>query len=141
MAKFLKYPVRYIIGACAFFYIITHFKNIAWFSYVPEAVAEIKGTFSGRITEITFTHTPEIIVKTSEKTVTIYGVDNSLFTNSRIGDSIYKIPNDDSVYLIRDNYNKKFKYQYITTQTYENPLWPREWKDKWKDSDQIKGIR
>jgi hypothetical protein len=141
MTKILRGPVRYLIGACAFFYIITHIKNIAWFSDVPAAIAEIKGTFSGRITEKNMGHTPEITVKALGKTFTIYSADYDFFTTSHIGDSVYKISNDDSVYLIRENYTKKFKYIFITTPTYENPLWPTEWRDKWKDSDQINGLR
>jgi hypothetical protein len=141
MAEFLKGPVRYLIGACAFFFIITHLHNIKWFSNIPNVISEIKGTFSGRITEKRMRHTSEIIVKTPEKTGIIYNADGDFFATSRVGDSIYKIPNDDSVYLIRENYKKKFKYQYISTLIYEDPLWPAEWRDKWKDSDQIKGIR
>ena len=145
--KFLKWwknlslNIRFFLIVVPIFLMLRYGGEMRWSSYVPGLVKEMKASFSGRITVKTMGHTPEISVKTSEDTIHTSSVDHDLYENLLIGDSIYKFPNDDSVYLIRNNYKRKFKYRYISNGEYNNPLWPPEWRHKWMDSTQIKNGR
>ena len=97
-------------------------------------IEEIQKDLSGIIiSKYSTRDTPPIFLKIKNKN-TFFDISFSreIMTISSIGDSIYKLPNDNYVYIIKSN-GKIYKecFQKITNETRSSRLFPKEWKDKW----------
>ena len=89
--------------------------------YIPE----VGKTFSGRIIEKYYSHSPHIKIETSSgEVIDIWNVSDSLMKISRVGDSVYKFPNKDSIILYqKDNSPQKLEYMFIPSEVLRSKNW------------------
>ncbi|MDM1522606.1 hypothetical protein OBK20_03185 [Empedobacter falsenii] len=100
-------------------------------------IKEIQKDFSGIIMEkYSPRDTPPIFLKIkNQNTILDISFSRGVMNISSIGDSIYKLPNDNYVYIVKPN-GKVYKecFQRIRKETRDNKQFPLEWKNKWLDT-------
>ncbi len=74
-----------------------------------------------------------LIINTGD---TIFPTNIDIMNNIIIGDSIYKLRDDNYIYLVNVNTNttRKFWYKKIPMKYRKDSEFPEEWKDKWLES-------
>ena len=118
----------------SFIGVITHAHFVPFFANASK-IRAIESTFRGCIKERKIERSARLIINVGGKERKIFEIDRKLYELSEIGDSIFKFPNDDSVYLIKKNSIIKLQYLEVSSQDYENPLWPKAWQNRWKSYD------
>jgi hypothetical protein len=120
-----------------FFSFISVIKHAYFVPFLANAskIRSIEGTFKGCIKEREIQHSARLIIDVDGKEMKVFEIDRTLCELAQIGDSIFKIPNDDSVYLIKKDSTIKLQYLEVSDQDYENPLWPKAWQNRWKSYD------
>ena len=121
----------------AFISVITRLHLLPFFAN-DTTIREIEGSFKGRIVDRLIEHSNILTININDKEIKVYGIESELLKLSEIGDSIFKIPNDDSVYLIKRDTTLKLQYLVVDSQDYENPLWPKKWQNRWKSVPEFK---
>ncbi|HEY1872063.1 MAG TPA: hypothetical protein VGG71_13460 [Chitinophagaceae bacterium] len=94
--------------------------------YIPE----IKKTFHGKIVDKYYTKSPHLKISTTTETEDIFNVSDTLMSVSKIGDSIYKLENENYVILLSRGSHFKLEYMFIPPSVLHSHRWPKELKAK-----------
>ncbi len=100
-------------------------------------IKSIEKDFSGIIMDkYSPRDTPPIFLKIKNKnTILDVSFSRRVINISSIGDSIYKLPNDNYVYIVKPN-GKIYKecFERIIKETRDSKQFPNDWKNKWLDT-------
>lgn len=100
-------------------------------------ILDINKGYSGIIINKYMQHATHLTIRTTDQnTLDVALLSDSLVLQSRIGDSIEKIPQDNYVILNRDGQKRKLLYKHIPDYIRKDRRWPAKWKDLWYDDDQ-----
>ena len=92
--------------------------------YIPE----IKKTFSGTIIDKYQTKSFHLKMNTNLGIVDIFNVEDSLWKVSKVGDSLYKIMNENQVVLSSSGKKYRLKYMFVPPEVLQNKNWPKDLK-------------
>jgi|SRR5580692_3974133 hypothetical protein len=90
--------------------------------YIPE----IKKTYSGRIIDRYYSHSPHLTILTKMSTIEVFNVSDTLMKLVKIGDSIYKPTNVNHVILYSKEGEIKLEYMFIPYSVIHSKHWPSE---------------
>lgn len=110
-------------------------------SYLTNApglyIRDISKGYRGIIINKFMQHGTHLTIRTADQnTLDVALLSDSLVLQSRIGDSIEKIPEDNYVILNSDGRKRKLLYKHIPDYIRNDRRWPAKWKDLWYDDDQ-----
>lgn len=122
------------------FFVILFWKGCSLFddfTSKKNVIKAIQKDFSGIIIDkYSPRDTPPIFLKIkNQNSIFDISFPRGVMNISSIGDSIYKLPNDNYVYIVKQD-GKIYKecFQKITTDNRNSKLFPKEWKNKWIDT-------
>ncbi len=100
-------------------------------------IRDINRGFSGVIINKYMQHATHLTIRTTgHDTLDVALLSDSLVQQSRIGDSIEKISEDNYVILHTNGQKRKLLYRHIPDYIRKDRRWPAKWKDLWYDDDQ-----
>jgi hypothetical protein len=114
----------------SFIFILSFFTLIILYKYsVDETkfyIPEIKKTYSGRIIDKYYSHSPHLQILAKTNTIDIFNVSDTLMKIAKVGDSIYKPPNVNHIILYKNGREFKLEYMFIPFSVIESKYWPKE---------------
>jgi hypothetical protein len=122
--------IEFLILGGLFFSVI---NAIIYFRNEPKYYIDIiKSSYKGIITEKYYDRISHVKVRTNtNERIDVISMAIPFHNRCAVGDSIEKLPGDDSVILRRKDSVIKLPYVYIPDNIRNDGRWPKEWKDKW----------
>lgn len=130
-----KYIPFYIISLLICFFYVNNLKKS---NNIEIKINQIKDSYEGIIIEkFSVRNTPPTHLKIKTHTGVIQICPNQdIIMNSKVGDSLYKIKNENYVYILDSEKKSKKKYFYtkLSNETRNSKHFPKEWKKLWPES-------